>query len=64
MSIVEILREKAKGYELNALSQRERGKPTAAEDFAAVACALHEVADAFDKAFDATGTDGTETRAA
>lgn len=57
MTLVEILREKAKGYELNALAERDRGRNGCADDFAAIAVTLLELADAFEQAADIDTSD-------
>ncbi len=47
---VDLLREKAKLYELNALANRDAGQITAATTFSTIAIVLFEIADALEVA--------------
>ncbi len=46
---VDLLREKAKSYELNALAKADAGEVDAASAFSAIAVVLYEVAEALEQ---------------
>ena len=49
-TLPEILREKARGCELNAVAKADAGNETAGNGFLVAAIVLHEVADAVEQA--------------
>lgn len=47
--VADLLREKAKLYELNALANRDAGQTTAATAFSTIAIVLYEIAEALEQ---------------